>query len=194
MLISLFRAIEKNRARGAEVPATVEEQCDLLRAAVVLAVSGMDSYFTEKFASMLVPYLKKKGPNQYLINLLNKAGLDTKAAQEIISLDRPYRRVRGIADSYLSRYTTQQIIAIDRLFMAYGIKNFAEHAANRTRRKTLLGKVKRLVLRRHEIVHDADMNSRGALKKIDAEQVWKQIKYLTLFVHSCDFETDQILK
>ena len=34
---------------------------DLLRSAVVLSVSAMDAYFTDKFSDLLVPYLKKKG-------------------------------------------------------------------------------------------------------------------------------------
>jgi hypothetical protein len=193
-LISLFTAIEKGRASGAKVPATVEEQCDLIRSAVVLAVSGMDAYFTEKFATMLVPYLKKKGPNRHLVNLLEKAGLNTEAALDMISMERPYRRIRLIVDGFLFRYTAQQIGPIDSLFQAYGMKDFSYHAANRIGQKTLLGRIEKLVSRRHDIVHDADLNSRGELQKIDDKQVWRQIEYLTKFIHSCDYLADRILK
>ena len=36
---------------------------DLLRATIVWSVAAMDAYFTDKFAEMLLPYLRKKKPD-----------------------------------------------------------------------------------------------------------------------------------
>ena len=40
---------------------------DLIRASVVLSVAALDAYITDVFSEMLVPYLKKHKPNEYLI-------------------------------------------------------------------------------------------------------------------------------
>jgi hypothetical protein len=69
---------------------------DLLRAALVLAVSGMDAYFTNKFADLLVPYIKKYNPSKNLVELLSNAGLDTEQALYLIQMSRPTRRLRTI--------------------------------------------------------------------------------------------------
>jgi hypothetical protein len=185
-LLALFEALEQLRAKGGKLPATKEMQCDLIRASVVLGVSGMDAYFTEKFATLLIPYLKKKGTNDKLTALLAKAGLDTKAALEIISLDRPYRRVRKLADDYLSKYTAQQLWAIDNLFDAYGVLHISRKAAATVPQKTLLKKIQSLVARRHDIVHDADVNSNGKLKPIDPKSIEKALHYLDLFIQASE--------
>jgi len=56
------------------------DSSDLLRAALVLGVAAMDSYFTDIFAERFVPYLKKKGPNKEMVILLEEAGLGVEMA------------------------------------------------------------------------------------------------------------------
>ena len=77
---------------------------DLLRSGLVFSVAAMDSYFTARFAELLVPFLKKHGPTDGLVTLLDDAGLDTREALEMIEMARPYRRVRTLMDSYFDRY------------------------------------------------------------------------------------------
>jgi hypothetical protein len=191
-LMGLFEAMEKMRSGGSEVLIDREELSDLVRAAVVLAVSGMDSYFTDKFSSMIVPYLKKKAPNKGLVKLMSDAGLDTEKALELVGLDRPFRRIHSMVDAHLSRYTTQSVVA-NELFLCVGLKQYVQNAARRTGRPSTLGKVMKLVERRHEIVHEADLNSRGKLEPIEASEVHKQIGSLILFIESCEFLANQVL-
>jgi hypothetical protein len=79
----------RNKLPDLNHPISDEDACDLLRSAVVLAVSGMDAYFTDKFAELLVPFLKRFGPTPGVVHLLSEAGLDTKTALEMLAMDRP---------------------------------------------------------------------------------------------------------
>ena len=157
---------------------------DLTRASVVLAVASMDTYFTARFAEMLVPYLKKHGAKTSLVSTLEKAGLDTTQALEMLQMDRPYRRIRTLMDAYLERYTTQRMGVINELFLCYGLKKFCENTQNKAKRKNLLRRVEKIVERRHEIVHDGDLNSHDKLQKIDAADIGRQLADLKLFVET----------
>ena len=193
-LMALHRSLEKARSKGMSLPATIEEVCDLSRAAIVLAVSGMDAYFTSKFTELLVPFLKKKGPTPDLVTFLAKAGLNTTAALEMLTMDRPYRRIRTLVEAHLDRVTTQQVSVIDELFQAYGIKGFTKHANAMTKRKSLLPRIGKLVARRHEIVHDSDLNRHGRMQPVDAKVLTRQLADLSLFIHACDHLADRIKK
>ena len=69
---------------------------DIVRGAVVLAVAALDTYVTDVFSEKLVPYLKAYNPDPELIELLYDAGLDTKEALGLLSMERPYRRIRTL--------------------------------------------------------------------------------------------------
>lgn len=159
-----------------------EDVADLLRSGLVLAVAGMDSYFTARFAELLVPFLKKHGPTDGLVKLLDDAGLDTREALEMIKMNRPYRRIRTLMDSYFDRYTTQRTEVIDELFLAYGIKNFSNHAQRSVKRRNLVRKIELMVERRHAIVHEGDLNDHGRLRDIDGAKIVGWVSDLRLFV------------
>ena len=124
---------------------------------------------------------------------MSSAGLDTKKALELVTLERPFRRIHAMIDAYLSRYTTQSVAAINDLFICYGLKQYVQNAANRTKKKSTLTNVMNLIERRHQIVHDADINSRGKLQPIYHDKIEEQILSLAEFVTSCDFLADQTL-
>jgi ATP-dependent helicase/DNAse subunit B len=147
------------------------ELSDLLRASIVLSVSAMDAYFTNKFVDILIPYLKNKGPNKRLAKLLEDAGLDVEQALEMINMERPWRRIRTLMDAYLEKFTTQKAHIIDELFLALGIKDFTKHAQGIVKYRGLLSKIEHIVERRHEIVHDGDLNSYGKMRRISAREV-----------------------
>lgn len=159
---------------------------DIARAAIVLAVAAMDSYFTDIFTELLVPYLKKKGPTKDLIKLLSDAGLDTKAALEMLKLERPYRRVRSLVENHFEQYTTQRTKVIDELFKCYGINNLSTNAQKKAGKSTLLRSVSKLIERRHCIVHEGDRNSRGQYNPINKSAVKRWIKHMTKFVSAVD--------
>lgn len=183
-LISLQTPVEKILASAA--PATPLDLSDMTRAAVVLAIAGMDAYFTDVFAERLVPYIRKKGPTKTLVNLLTKAGLDAACALDLLAMDRPYRRIRTLIESHLALKTTQKHATIDELFLAYNLKDFSANVEKLKNRKTLLKSVNILVSRRHKIAHEGDLNSHGRVNPIDPKQIRTRISAIVTFVSGAD--------
>jgi len=182
-LLALQPPVEKLFVTGG----TPHDLSDMTRAAVVLAVAAMDAYFTGVFAERLVPYLKKqKTPPRALSALLQKAGLDTTAILELLGMERPYRRVRKLMDTYLAQHVTQRVDIINELFLAYGLKDFCKHVQSRTKRKTLLASIRNVVERRHQIVHKGDLNSHGKLQSIKASQIKTRVMHIVKFVSAAD--------
>jgi len=159
---------------------------DLLRAAVVISVAAMDAYFTDVFAERLVPFLKRKGPTKDLVQLLGEAGLNTSVALELLSMERPFRRIRTLVESRLGLQVTQRIDAINELFKAYGIPNFCAHVERKLGRTQLCRRVNLLVERRHAIAHDGDLNSHAGLMDLDATWVRNKIRDVQGFVRTAD--------
>lgn len=159
---------------------------DISRAAIVLSVAAMDSYFTDVFTELLVPYLKKKGPTKDLIDLLSVAGLNTKEALEILKLDRPYRRVRSLVEGYFEQYTTQRMDVIDKLFECYGIKELSRNAERKIGKKTLLSSIRELIRRRHRIVHEGDRNSHGKYIPVEKSDIKRRIRHVMELVSAAD--------
>lgn len=162
--------------------AALPDPNDLLRAAVAFAVAGMDAYFTDRFSESLVKFLKNRGATPDLTKLLTQAGLDTKAALEMLTMQRPYRRIRTLIESHLSEYTTQKQHVIDELFLVYGVKNLCKNAQGLSTRKKLLTSVDGAILRRHSIVHAGDLNAHDKARPIDAKLTCRYVNNIELFV------------
>jgi hypothetical protein len=159
---------------------------DLIRASVVLSVAALDAYITDVFSEKLVPYLKKYKPDEELVMILQKSGLDTREALNLIQMDRPFRRIRNLVNKYYSTYTTQRFEVIDSLFLAYRLKNITKMAEKKSGRMTLKRSVELLIQRRHKIVHEGDYNSHNKLISIDEIQMKKRINDLKLLVKCLD--------
>ena len=159
---------------------------DMGRSGIVFAVAAMDAYFTRRFTEVLLPYLRAKGASSDLVTLLQDAGLDTRAALDLIQMERPLRRIRALVDGHLERYTTQRFAAIDSLFLGFGLKDLCANAQKRSTRKTLLRSVELLVERRHSIVHAADHNKHGNVVILDFVEFTKRIQCLSLFITHAD--------
>jgi len=159
---------------------------DLARSSVVLSVAAMDAYFTDVFAETLVPILKKQGATKGLAVLLEEAGFDTEQALNTLTMKRPYRRIRTIIDNYFEKYVTQRFERIDKLFLSYGFKDFSNRVQRSIGRRNMVRRVEKLVQRRHDIVHDGDMNSRGCLQPVDVTEFITRISDLIDFVRAAD--------
>ena len=159
---------------------------DIIRAAVVLAVAALDAYATDAFAEKLVPYLKKHKPDQSLIDLLQKAGLDTKEALTLLAMERPFRRIRTLIANHHSTYTTQRFEVIDQLFLPFRLKKFTQNAEAKSKKKLLKASVENLISRRHEIVHDGDYTAHGKIKDIEPNVIRKRIIQLESLVTCMD--------
>ena len=80
-LTSLYIAIMRKKFEGKFV------YSDILRAAIVLSVSSMDAYLTDRFCELVIPELKRRKPGKAMGSLLEKAGLDTRQALVLISVE-----------------------------------------------------------------------------------------------------------
>lgn len=163
-----------------------ETHDDLFRAGIVLAVAAMDSYFTDRFCEGLVPYLKKHKLNKALINLLETSGFNTEKALEMFQMERPKSRLSSMMRKYLDLLVTQNFGAVNKLFTAFGFKNFVEEAQKIVRRKSIVTSIKILVKRRHKIVHQGDYNSHGKLNKVDFARLCKRIGDIKQLVEGCE--------
>lgn len=169
-----------------KVEFNVHNKTDLIRSAVVLSVSGMDAYFTSRFTESLVGYIKKNGATKNLVAVLSDAGLNTEQALEMLTMDRPYRRVRFLVDDYMARQVTQRFDRIDELFKVYGIPELSKNAQGISKKKKLLTNVEVTVKRRHNIAHTGDYNKHDRLIDINPNKTKKQIQNIKLFVDSCE--------
>ena len=155
---------------------------DLARASIVISVSAMDGYFTRKFGETLIPFLKKKGPTKGIVKVLEKAGFDITEAIRLLNMHRPFRRIRSLVEGYLDRVVAQKFAVIDELFLCFGYKDFTHNVQKRTHRKRMLRTIEILIERRHDIVHDGDVDSMGRLKPLSIKQTRKRLKELARFV------------
>ena len=181
-LLVAYETLLSLKKQQPEIPAPK----DMVRGAVVLAVSALDAYVTDVFAEKLVPYLKKFTPDDDLIQLLSDAGLDTREALNLIHMDRPYRRIRTLIEAYYATYTTQKFDVIDQMFLPYGLKDLTDNAEAKTGRSALKKSVAKLIDRRHDIAHGGDYNSHDKLKDINESQVRKRVSDVRLLVGEMD--------
>ncbi|NQU68207.1 MAG: hypothetical protein HQ510_09725 [Candidatus Marinimicrobia bacterium] len=181
-LVNTFKILRAVKEKHDEIPAPK----DIVRASVVLSVAALDAYITDVFCEKLVSYLKKHTPDQSLVDLLNDAGLDTKEALTLITMDRPYRRIRTLIKKYYDAYTTQRFDVIDNMFLPYRLYKISSNAERKSGRKQLLTSVEKLIERRHEIAHGGDYNSYGRLRAIEEDGIAKRMKDLELFVVNLD--------
>lgn len=164
----------------------VSDYDDLGRASIVLTVAAMDSYFTEAFIEKLIPFLRLKKPTKDLIKKLEDAGFGLAEALELLNEKHPYGRIKRTLGDHLERYVTQNVEKIDGLFLAYGLKHISTSAEAKTKRRTLIKTVERLVRRRHQIVHDGDHMKNGKLRPFDQGRVTREVQAMEKFVAACD--------
>lgn len=167
---------------------------DLLRSAVAFSVAAMDAYFTDRFSESLVNFLKTRKPTPGLVTFLSDAGLDTKAALEMLSMDRPYRRIRTLVEEHLSNYTTQKQDVIDELFLIYGVKDLSKNAEKMAKKKKLLTSVEAAVLRRHSIVHAGDLNAHDKRRSLTEAETKRYINNIETYVQKCEALLTKALK
>lgn len=182
-LVSSYKKLQEiDEDEGTDIPTPK----DIIRGAVVLAVAALDTYVTDVFSEKLVPYLKAYKADPDLVTLLNDAGLDTKEALYLLTMERPFRRIRTLVESYYSSYTTQKFEVIDQIFKPYRLKEITTNAAAKSGKPSIKKSVGKLIERRHQIAHSGDYNSHGRIVDIDEEQIGKRIGHLEELVTCMD--------
>ncbi|BAN69487.1 HEPN domain-containing protein [endosymbiont of unidentified scaly snail isolate Monju] len=181
-LVDSYKVLHAQNRKDGATPAPK----DIIRGAVVLAVAALDAYVTDVFCEKLVPYLKRYKSDDSLVKLLSDAGLDTREALNLLSMERPYRRIRTLITRHYETYTTQKFNVIDEIFLPFRLKNITCNAEAKTGKKRLKKSVGLLVDRRNEIAHGGDYNSHGRIKNINEDQIAKRIKHLEQLVIAID--------
>jgi hypothetical protein len=204
-LVTVDRATQQIQSAGELIPPAEKRKhpiksindhppsADLVRFSVVLSIAAMDDYFTRKYAEVLVPCLKRHGIKSEFISMLEHAGLDLAGSLELISMDRPYRRIRKIAQDFYKGYSTQSTQRIDDLFKTIGISGLSEHAQRRAKRRNLLQSIELFVKRRHQIVHAGDLNRRGTLQPIELN-ILNKSKDVVIFVMNAEDHINKYVK
>ena len=161
---------------------------DFLRAAVVIAVSGLDMYAVDRFMDEFVGYVKTHSIDETMVKLLEKRGLTLGVALDIIKCGsaRPMRMLRTVIEKGYSKASMQSFDNIDELYSYFKLGKLTENAEKKAGRKSLRDSIEKLIKRRHEIVHAADYNGKNCLQEVKCERVFKRINDLKTFVESMD--------
>lgn len=182
-LVDAYTTIHGLSAADANVPSAPK---DIIRGAVVLAVAALDAYVTDVFVEKLATYLKKNRPDESLVDLLLKAGLDTRESLSLLTMDRPYRRIRNLVRAYYAQYTTQRFDVIDSVFLVYRLNKLTDRAVDKSGKNHIKSRVGDLIDRRHEIVHAGDYNQANRIQDIDEAKVKRWITALEDLVSAMD--------
>jgi len=168
---------------------------ELLRAAVILIVSGMDAYFKEAFMNNFFDYVKKKSDYKLYAKIAEKYGhYKMESLLEILPQKRPNRTVISHIRKNLYLTPMHNTLVINELYQNFGIKNLAHNAANKTGKKKNLSIVMNAVARRHKIAHNGDRKPHGKLETIEKKYVEHWINHICLFVESADSIIHSALK
>jgi hypothetical protein len=152
-----------------------ETHDDLFRAAIVLAVTAMDSYFANRFCEGLSPYLENHKLNKNLMKTLEDAGFNTIEALGMFQMRRPRRRLHNLVKNNLDELPFQNLKKVDDLYKGFGYDSITKRAQGLARRKTLVATVQSLVNRRNKIVHRGDYNSHGRLNEVKYAPILSQM-------------------
>lgn len=187
-MIRIHHAVWKEFHENVEEDVVWEDaNDDLFRAGIVLSVSAMDAYFTDRFCESLVPFIKNNGLNKHLEKLLCESGFSTWKAIEMFDNKRPKRVLSNMVKRHLSMFVTQNFKTIDGLYKCYGFSDsFTKNAQGISKRKKLLASLAQLIERRHKIVHSGDYNHHGNLHSINYARMLRKIIELRKLVEACE--------
>lgn len=151
---------------------------ELLRYAIVLAVSALDMYAGDRFGENFVSELKSHPPADKDIKFLDKIHVGMKDVLELLreTPKHPYRRMRTLVDEYLSRNSMQSLKKIDELYEYFGLPKITSCACKKAKRKALHKCIGKLLDRRNKIVHGCDYNGQNVLQKISEKEVRRWIE------------------
>ncbi|MBM3880404.1 MAG: hypothetical protein FJ280_01045 [Planctomycetes bacterium] len=191
-----------NRARGlialhqelCPIGAPRQEYADILRAAVVFAVSAMDAYFHDKIGEKVVPLVRMKAGRNLPGKLVEtiRAGTTHDRLIEIMLEERPLAHVATIVRRSLADATIQNVGKIDNALKVLGCEDAWFHAAKTlgTSRKKIKKIVQPYVDRRHDIVHEGDLGkgkkNKHSLKRITRPYTATAVDRIENFVQAVD--------
>ena len=161
---------------------------DMLRAAVVLAVSALDMYAADRFAEEFVKELKRRTPSKEDVDFLTEIGVGVMEVLGVLkeTPKKPHKRLRKLLDDYLSRSAMQSFSHIERLYKYYGLPKIIDNACDRSGYKKLKLRIGNMLDRRNEIVHNCDYDGKNSLQVISRKDVDYWIKSLKSLVDNME--------
>lgn len=171
-----------------------EQNDDLLRWCVVLCVSALDMYASDRFMQTFTDHIKKGGLKQYEIKLLEDANVTLEVALDLLREQkrggRPYGKIRGFVERHFAKASRQSFAKIDELYAYYGFSSIVDNILQKGNRKTLATKIDAMLKRRHRIVHEADYDGKHNLAHLEVKKVRDWMGALKLFVESMEYILD----
>ena len=165
---------------------------ELIRYVIVLKIASMDTFFTDKFMEMFIPFIKKNGITDGLELVIKKTSITLKESLNFLTQKEPLETLFYKMRNEIRRYVAQDQKRIDFLFKGFGIDSisFAAEEYDNTgagKKDDLLRRVRVLVRRRHSIVHDGDMMIQAGLAKKIGWGTISKIETIDRYVTACEY-------
>ena len=173
---------------------------ELLRAALVVAVSGLDRYIHDLVVERswsLLSVGEEKIPHE--LKKIEIPILQTKRALNRLKKDRNSRPgfivKQAIQEVLHQKYTFQKPNDILRAAEMLGIKNFWESVSNKISeqpdKNNVISKLKSISKRRNQIVHEADIVLKTKAKKISLREITRKqtgedVEWIKEFVNAIE--------
>lgn len=163
---------------------------DVIRASVVLAVAAMERYFKDKFMEFFILECRKNGfQAKTCKELLTKAGVSEKTWRKAALSPKSCvcRTIRNKVQDYLfSSYVIHNEQAIEALYSCFGMGTIITFAIGKTNKKKIWASVKKLIDRRHQIAHHADLNKYGRENKVSVPEIKLRLSDLKDFIEGVE--------
>lgn len=171
-----------------------KKSADILRSAVVLAVAGMDAYFTDKISENAVPLIRKLGGKDLPGKLVDAVSNQMNSQQmlEAMLRQKPLAHVGTAVRKALANNTYQDPGKIEQGLRMLGVSNFwCEVAAELGMAQTdVRSSLARVVKRRHDIVHKGDLGTtkktKHKLRALGRTEAEEMVQTIDRFVRAAD--------
>ena len=165
---------------------------DLLRFAVVLAVSAFEKYVKDSFVERLVQFARLpsagKSKREEFDAFLKGAGVEPDLWRECYNArgknPNPNLRMRNRVKRELSSKPIQRQTDISELFKLYGLGNILVRARELSNKALIWKTIEKTTKRRHQIVHASDYRFAGSLEPINDKNVNRHLAAFERFVES----------
>ncbi len=135
------------------------------RTMIVTSIAAYDRYFTDRFLEALIPYIKANEISKKFSTFLEKNGMTTHLALNLINQSRPRSKFKNEVRKKLNDYVTQNNSKINNLYANFGFKDLLSQAESKSKKKRIVARINKLIKYRNEIVHEARADSNGKLKR-----------------------------
>jgi len=170
------------------------EHADLLRAAVVTAVSGMDGYFHERIPESIARFVRaKKGRNLpgRLVQLIKEAATHDRLI-EVLFEERPLSHIATMVRKSMADRTYQDAGKIEDAIKILGVEDLWFKMAQKLKVSKDKAKthIQSYVQRRHQIVHRGDFGqtkrTKNQLKPMARPYADNCVREIGRFVEAID--------